>query len=66
MANLDNRVNKLEQQNGDPDNIVVVLWSDDPNELVKDPKTGEQITITELERRYPGERITVDWPEELQ
>ena len=56
-ANLDNRVKQLERK-GD-DGLVehhVYRWGDDPG-MVKDTRTGEQMTRAEFERRTAGEQV---------
>lgn len=57
MANLDNRISKLESigDNGLED-IHVYMWGDSPG-TVLDCKTGEQITRAEFERLTAGEHV---------
>ena len=57
MSNLDNRVKHLESKGDDSlVDIQVYIWGDDPD-LVKDTRTGEQMTRAEFERRTAGEHV---------
>jgi len=57
MTNLDNRIKQLESQGDDGlTEHHVFMWGDDPG-MVKDTRTGEQMTRAEFERRMIGQRV---------